>query len=97
VSRPSLLSQPKPKIEPIVTADIEIRVGSEFTPEWWGYLMATGFFLACTLGCKMVGLFTFATIGGAVIWDLWGILDIKKGHSMASPISCRRYTLKKTR
>lgn len=55
----------------------------EFTPEWWAYLMATGFFLACTLGCKMVGLFTFATIGGAVIWDLWGILDIKKGHSMA--------------
>lgn len=46
--------------------------------------MATGFFLACTLGCKMVGLFTFMTIGSAVLWDLWGILDIKKGHSMVS-------------
>jgi dolichyl-phosphate-mannose-protein mannosyltransferase len=64
-------------------------LSSEFTPEWWAYLMATGFFLACTLGCKMVGLFTFATIGGAVIWDLWGILDIKKGHSMVSSENIR--------
>ncbi|TDL23598.1 O-mannosyltransferase [Rickenella mellea] len=54
----------------------------EFTTEWWGWLTATGVFLACTLGCKMVGLFTFLTIGAAVIVDLWDILDIKKGHSM---------------
>ena len=49
--------------------------------------MSTGFCLACTLGCKMVGLLTFMTIGGAVVWDLWGILDIKKGHSMVSPVT----------
>ncbi|KAK4686015.1 hypothetical protein P7C73_g4117, partial [Tremellales sp. Uapishka_1] len=55
----------------------------EFTKSWWFWLLATGASLACTLGCKMVGLFTFMSIGSAVLWDLWGILDIKKGHSMA--------------
>lgn len=58
----------------------------EFSRAWWGWLLATGFWLACTLGCKMVGLFTFATVGAAVIWDLWEILDIKKGHSMVCGI-----------
>jgi hypothetical protein len=59
---------------------------SEFTKTWWAWLLATGCCLACTLGCKMVGLFTFFTIGAAVLWDLWGILDIKRGHSMVSPL-----------
>lgn len=54
----------------------------EFTYEWWGWLLATGTGLALTLGCKMVGLFTFMTVGAAVLWDLWEILDIKKGHDM---------------
>ena len=57
---------------------------SEFSPEWWTWLVLTGVFLACSLGCKMVGLFTFMTIGVAVLVDLWDILDIKKGHSMVS-------------
>lgn len=30
----------------------------------------------------MVGLFTFMTVGAAVIWDLWQIMDIKRGNSM---------------
>ena len=30
----------------------------------------------------MVGLFTFLTIGAAVLVDLWNILDYKKGLSM---------------
>ena len=47
-------------------------------------MFATGTFLACTLGCKMVGLFTFATVGAAVLYDLWDILDIRKGLSMVS-------------
>ncbi|KAH7105757.1 glycosyltransferase family 39 protein [Auriculariales sp. MPI-PUGE-AT-0066] len=54
----------------------------EFTPRWWFWLLATGFNLACSLGCKMVGLFTFATIGICVLVDLWEILDIRKNHSM---------------
>lgn len=32
----------------------------------------------------MVGLFTFLTIGSAVIYDLWDLLDYKKGLSMVS-------------
>jgi dolichyl-phosphate-mannose-protein mannosyltransferase len=30
----------------------------------------------------MVGLFTFMTVGAAVLWDLWQIMDIKRGNSM---------------
>jgi dolichyl-phosphate-mannose-protein mannosyltransferase len=56
----------------------------EFSREWWGWMLATGAALACTLGCKMVGLFTFMTVGAAVLWDLWGILDIKRGHPIVS-------------
>lgn len=59
---------------------------SEYSAEWWTWLLATGFFLACTLGCKMVGLFTFFTIGAAVIADLWDILDYKKGLNMVKTI-----------
>lgn len=54
----------------------------EFTRIWWFWLLATGFNLACSLGCKMVGLFTFITIGICVLVDLWDILDIRKGYSM---------------
>jgi len=59
----------------------------EFSKQWWFWLLATGASLACTLGCKMVGLFTFMSVGAAVIWDLWGILDIKRGHSIVSGVS----------
>lgn len=54
----------------------------EFSRQWWGWMVATGVFLACTLGCKMVGLFTFFTIGTAVAVDLWNILDINKRYPM---------------
>jgi len=30
----------------------------------------------------MVGLFTVATIGVAVIWDLWVLLDVRRGLTM---------------
>ncbi|KAN0063679.1 Dolichyl-phosphate-mannose--protein mannosyltransferase 4 [Thecaphora frezii] len=56
---------------------------NDFTPAWWGWLAATGLSLALTMSCKMVGLFTFVTIGGAVLFDLWNIMDIRRGHSMA--------------
>ena len=56
----------------------------EFSSSWWFWLLATGASLACTLGCKMVGLFTFMSVGAAVLWDLWGIMDIKRGHSIVS-------------
>lgn len=51
----------------------------EFTSGWWFWLVATGVSLALTLGVKMVGLFTILTIGLAVIWDLWKLLDYQRG------------------
>lgn len=49
--------------------------------------MLTGLSLGCTLGCKMVGLFTFMTVGAAVLWDLWGLLDVRKeGHTMVGSL-----------
>lgn len=54
----------------------------EFSTQWWGWMCATGVFLACTLGCKMVGLFTFFTVGTAVLVDMWDVLDIRKRYPM---------------
>lgn len=54
----------------------------EFCKPWWTWLLLTGVFLSLTISCKMVGLFTFLTIGMAVAIDLWGMLDIRRGHPM---------------
>lgn len=56
----------------------------EFTSEWFGWLFATGIFMACTWGSKVNGVLTVATVGVAVLIDLWGILDYKKSPSMVS-------------
>lgn len=57
---------------------------SDFSAEWWTWLIATGVSLACTAGSKINGILIFFTIGAAVLVDLWDLLDIKKGHSMVS-------------
>lgn len=55
----------------------------EFTPTWWGWLIATGVLMACTWASKVNGILTVFTIGIAVLIDLWGVLDHRKpGHSM---------------
>lgn len=66
-----------------------------FTNAWWSWMIATGVFLALTLSCKMVGLFLFLTVGSAVLYDLWNIIDIRRGNSMVrirsvclAPMSC---------
>ena len=59
----------------------------EFSPEWWGWLLATGTFMACTWASKVNGILTVVAIGIAVLIDLWDILDIEKGHSMVRGIS----------
>ncbi|KAJ3133821.1 hypothetical protein HK100_004034 [Physocladia obscura] len=55
---------------------------SPFSLSWWLWLSLTGVSLALTLGVKMVGLFTIAVVGVAVLFDLWRILDIEHGLSM---------------
>ncbi|KAG6813150.1 hypothetical protein H0H92_013556 [Tricholoma furcatifolium] len=51
---------------------------SEFSTEWWTWLILTGTFMACTWASKVNGILTVVTIGIAVLIDLWDILDIKK-------------------
>lgn len=42
-----------------------------FSRVWWACLIATGVFLGLVLSCKWVGLFTLASVGIAVIVQLW--------------------------
>ncbi|KDE07082.1 hypothetical protein MVLG_02655 [Microbotryum lychnidis-dioicae p1A1 Lamole] len=55
---------------------------NEFTKSWWTWMILTGVFLSLTISCKMVGLFAFLTVGTCVLIDLWGLLDIKRGHTL---------------
>ncbi|KAF8074871.1 glycosyltransferase family 39 protein [Lyophyllum atratum] len=55
---------------------------SEFSSEWFTWLIATGAFMACTWGSKVNGILTVFTIGIAVLIDLWDILDVRKNPSM---------------
>jgi dolichyl-phosphate-mannose-protein mannosyltransferase len=53
-----------------------------FGRKWWKWLLLTGVSLSCVISTKYVGVFTFVTIGGAVIVDLWNLLDYKRGLSL---------------
>lgn len=64
----------------------------EFSKPWWGWLSLTGVFLSLTISCKMVGLFAFLTVGTAVVVDLWGLLDIRRGHSIVRLLPTDRTT-----
>lgn len=55
---------------------------SPFSFAWWSWMLATGFSLSCTISTKYVGVFTFLTVGGAVLVDLWDILDYKTGNTL---------------
>lgn len=44
--------------------------------------MATGVALSCVISTKYVGTFTFATVGTAVLIDLWNLLDFKAGLTL---------------
>ncbi|GAA5816412.1 hypothetical protein MFLAVUS_009941 [Mucor flavus] len=48
-----------------------------FTSSWWSWMSVTGVCMALTLSIKMIGLFVVASIGIAVIMDLWELLDTK--------------------
>jgi len=50
-----------------------------FSNQWWTWLIATGVSLSFVMSTKYVGLFTFVTIGSAVAYDLWNLLDYKRG------------------
>ncbi|KAK6203191.1 Dolichyl-phosphate-mannose-protein mannosyltransferase-domain-containing protein [Scheffersomyces amazonensis] len=53
-----------------------------FSKNWWIWLIATGVSLSCVISTKYVGVFTFVTVGIAVIHELWILFDIKKGLTL---------------
>ncbi|KAJ2389660.1 Dolichyl-phosphate-mannose--protein mannosyltransferase 4, partial [Coemansia sp. RSA 2559] len=53
-----------------------------FGAQWWAWMVATGAMLGCAVACKLVGLLTIALVGGAVLFDLWRIIDVRRGATM---------------
>ena len=53
-----------------------------FSKKWWTWLLATGISLSCVILTKYVGVFTYVTIGIAVIHELWILLDYRKGLTL---------------
>jgi dolichyl-phosphate-mannose-protein mannosyltransferase len=53
-----------------------------FSYNWWKWLLSTGVALSCVISTKYVGTFTFATVGTAVLVDLWNLLDFKAGLTL---------------
>lgn len=56
-----------------------------FSKQWWIWLFLTGLALSCDISTKYVGLFTFITIGTAVMVDLWELFDIKSHRVVSMP------------
>lgn len=57
-----------------------------FGRKWWKWLLLTGVSLSCVISTKYVGVFTFVTIGTAVLVDLWNLLDInRRGGALTMP------------
>ncbi|BFZ62273.1 Dolichyl-phosphate-mannose--protein mannosyltransferase 4 [Saitoella coloradoensis] len=53
-----------------------------FTRGWWMWLLLTGLGLSSVFSTKYVGLFTYFTIGVAVLFDLWRLLDVNHGLTL---------------
>ena len=49
-----------------------------FGRKWWKWLLLTCVAMSCVISTKYVGVFTFVTIGGAVLIDLWNLLDVNR-------------------
>ena len=50
-----------------------------FTKKWWSWLTATGVALSCVISTKYVGVLTYVTIGIGVLYELWILLDYRRG------------------
>lgn len=55
-----------------------------FSVWWWIWLTLTGVGLGATVSCKWVGLLTIATIGLAVVHELWNIWGDEKVSKVSS-------------
>lgn len=66
-----------------------------FSKGWYRWLALTGVALLCVILTKYVGVFTYAMVGAAVVYDLWNLLDIKRGLLMRLVVkhTASRFTL----
>jgi dolichyl-phosphate-mannose-protein mannosyltransferase len=62
-----------------------------FGRKWWKWLLLTGFCMSCVISTKYVGVFTFVTIGAAVLIDLWNLLDINREQGALSMINWAKH------
>ncbi|SSD58651.1 probable Dolichyl-phosphate-mannose--protein mannosyltransferase 4 [Saccharomycodes ludwigii] len=53
-----------------------------FTKAWFLWLYLTGISLSFVTSTKYVGILTFATIGIAIVFNLWQLFDIKAGLTL---------------
>lgn len=47
---------------------------SPFSFDWWGWMLCTGYFLACAFSVKWVGLFVILFAGLSTVQDLWNLV-----------------------
>lgn len=55
-----------------------------FSRKWWKWLLLSGISLSCVISTKYVGTFTFATVGCAVVINLWDLLDVNRREGALS-------------
>lgn len=60
----------------------KVQLKSPFSSAWYLWLYATGASLSFVISTKYVGLLTYATIGTAVVANLWQLLDVRAGLSL---------------
>lgn len=58
------------------------QLKSPFSSEWYFWLYATGLSLSFVISTKYVGVFTFFTVGIAVVSNLWQLLDVRAGLTL---------------
>ncbi|RMD44166.1 hypothetical protein DV735_g953, partial [Chaetothyriales sp. CBS 134920] len=62
-----------------------------FGRKWWKWLLLTGFSMSCVLSTKYVGVFTFFTMGTAVVIDLWDLLNINREEGALDMITFAKH------
>ena len=55
-----------------------------FGRKWWKWLLLTGVSMSCVISTKYVGVFTFFSIGCAVVIDLWDLLNVNRRQGALS-------------
>ncbi|EDO15706.1 hypothetical protein Kpol_1000p18 [Vanderwaltozyma polyspora DSM 70294] len=62
----------------------KVQLTAPFSHAWYIWLYLTGLSLSFVISSKYVGVMTYAAIGTAVVVNLWQLLDIRAGLSLAN-------------